>query len=493
MEICLKSKSKNKMAKFGVRQVFCCKKTNESKPNSKQNKSKKVEQLSIDDVAETKQQLQVVESEQKTEKQVVLENQNSESEDSQLQTDEESEISVEMQQPTDREQINDAGQQVAKAKSRKKKLMTIGGFILNIVIVVGILWYQLANEEVASPDYLLSQGGRLWYILLIFFCFFVVMGLDAYRTNIFIKKSGNRSRPGLAYKVCSIGKYYDAVTPLSTGGQPFQIFYLNNRGLGASAALSVPMARYVASQMGWMICSVVSVLCVALFNLAEGSVISIASYIGFALNFTILTFTLVLSLSKKIGKKLVVKGLKLLQKMRIVKNYEKQYERVMNVVSGYQTTMSEYAKSIGTFLLIILVSILYYIVNYSIPFFIYLMFGGTDVSMWPKMMALTAMIELASSFIPLPGGTGMNELSFTVMFAPYFTGGTIFWALLIWRLMSYYMYLIQGISIIVYDYALGNRKYDWQKRKWELEAESLLFKEQQLKNYKRKKKESQSK
>ena len=480
------------MAKFGVRQVFCFQKINNAKENSKQNKKQKVEQLKIDDSIEKTQQPEVISNEQKvSENQVVVSENQTDNASLQEQNIEDNEPSVEMQEPTDRDQINDAGQQVAKSKSKKKKLMNIGGFVLNIVIVVGILWYQLAHEEVASPDYLLSQGSRLWYIVLIFFCFALVMGFDAFRTNIFIKKSGNRSRPGLSYKVCSIGKYYDAVTPLSTGGQPFQVFYLNNRGLSASSALSVPMARYVVSQIGWMTCSIISVICVAMFDLAEGSVISIASYIGFALNLTVLTFTLVLSLSKKIGKKLVVKGLKLLQKMRIVKNYEKQYERVMNVVSGYQSTMSEYAKSIGTFLLIILVSILYYVVNYSIPFLTYLMFGGTDISMWPKMIALTAMIELASSFIPLPGGTGMNELSFTVMFAPYFTGGTIFWALLIWRLMSYYMYLIQGIGIIVYDYAIGNRKYNWQKRKWELEAESVLFKEQQLRNYKRKKKESQ--
>ena len=506
MEICLKSKSKNKMAKFDARQVFCHQKTNKAKSTSRKKQQKNVEQIKLDEVVETKQQNQIVadivKAENKTSEKTDAENADAveiqcleKTSEQNLDQDQQSELSEEgegVQLPTNTEQISDAGQQVAKAKSKKKKLITIGGFILNLIIVAGILWYQLANEEVASPDMLLGQGGRLWYILLCFFSFSMVMGLDALRTNLFIKKSGNRSRPGLSYKVCAIGKYYDAVTPLSTGGQPFQIFYLNNRGLGASAALSVPMGRYVASQMGWMICSVVAVLCVALFNLAEGSVISIASYIGFALNFTVLTFTLVLSLSKKLGKKLVVRGLKLLQKMRIVKNYEKQYERVMNVVSGYQTTMADYAKSIGTFLLIILISVLYYIFHYSIPFFIYLMFGGTEVSMWPKMMALTAMIELASSFIPLPGGTGMNELSFTVMFAPYFTGGTIFWALLIWRLMSYYMYLIQGISIIVYDYAYGNKKYNWQKRKWELEAESVLFKEQQLKNYKRRKKESQT-
>ena len=105
------------------------------------------------------------------------------------------------------------------------------------------------------------------------------------------------------------------------------------------------LARYVVGQIGWMICSIFAVFFAINFSIADTSVISVASYIGFMLNTFVLVFALILSLSKKIGKKLVVKGLKLLQKMRIVKNYEKQYERVMNVVGGYQTTMTEYAKS----------------------------------------------------------------------------------------------------------------------------------------------------
>lgn len=393
-----------------------------------------------------------------------------------------------LNQQTERNQIENAGQEVAKQKSKKKKILNACMFVLNIVIVAGILWYQLAHEEVASPEYLFSQGSRLWYLLLVFACFAFVMALDTFRTNAFTKKCSKRSRPGLCYKVVAIGKYYDAVTPMSTGGQPFQVFYLNNRGLNASSALSVPVARYVFSQIAWMIVSLVAVICAINFNIAETGVVSVASYIGFALNATILLVALTVSLSKKVGTKLVAKCLRLLQKMHIVKNYEKQYDRVMKVVSGYQATMNDYAKAKGMVALHIFVSVLIFIINYSIPFVIYLMFGGTDLSAWPKMIVLSAMIELASSFIPLPGGSGMNEISFTVLFAQYFAGGTIFWALLLNRFMTYYMYLVQGIGIIIYDYVIGNRKYEWQKRKWELESESILFKEQQLKSYKKRKK-----
>lgn len=385
------------------------------------------------------------------------------------------------------EQIDEAEQSVSKQKSKKKKIINALFFILNIVVVASILIYQLTNEKVTPFSDLIKIGLKWWFIPVIILCFLMVMFLDSLRTNMFIKRSGNRSRPFLSYKTCAVGKYYDAITPLSTGGQAFQVFYLNKRGLDASSAISVPMARYVVSQIGWMIVSFFAIFFLIKFQLASASVISVASIIGFILNATILLITLILSLSKKLGKKLVIKSLKILQKMHIVKNYEKQYEKVMKVVGGYQQTMSEYAKSMGSFIFVILISVIIYLFNFSIPFFIYLFLGGTHISMWANIMILSIMIELAAGFVPLPGGTGMNEISFTVIFATIFPEGTIFWALLFWRFMNYYIYLIQGIGIVIYDYAFGNRKYNWLKRKWELESESAIFKEQQLKKKKKKK------
>ena len=82
----------------------------------------------------------------------------------------------------------------------------------------------------------------------------------------------------------------------------------------------------------------------------------------------------------------------------------------------------------------------------------------------------------------------MSELAFTLTFASLYPEGTVFWGLLLWRFMNYYIYLVQGLLIIMYDYIIGNKKYEWQKRKWELEAESTRFKEEQIKRFNKTKK-----
>ncbi len=384
---------------------------------------------------------------------------------------------------TDKEQIEEAEQSVSKQKSKKKKIWNTIFFIINLVVVAAILAYQLTQENITSFSEL--SNLKIYYLAVLFGVFAFIMFLDAHRTNCFLKRSGNRSRPFLCFKMCAIGRYYDNITPMSSGGEPSQIFYMSHRGLDASSSISVPMARYVVSQMSWIIVGIVAVICIIVTGVMDISAVLVIGLVGFLVNFFMLSLSLTLSMSKKIGNTLVVKVLRLLQKMRIIKNYEKQYDRVMKVVEGYQKTMKTYAKNKLFFLYTLLVSILIFILTYTMPFLIYLMFGGTDYTLWGTMLIYCVMIDLGASIIPIPGGTGMNEISFTFVFTSLFPEGTVFWGLLFWRFMTYYIYILQGVGIVIYDYAYGNKKYRWLEKKWKLEKESISFQEEQIRKYKR--------
>jgi len=78
----------------------------------------------------------------------------------------------------------------------------------------------------------------------------------------------------------------------------------------------------------------------------------------------------------------------------------------------------------------------------------------------------------------------MNEISFTAAFGAIVgQANVLVWVLLLWRFCSYYFYLLQGVCIISYDMAYGNRKYKWQVRKSYLAEESSLFKQEQINRF----------
>ena len=62
------------------------------------------------------------------------------------------------------------------------------------------------------------------------------------------------------------------------------------------------------------------------------------------------------------------------------------------------------------------------------------------------------LCELCTSIMPLPGGTGMAEISFDALLKNWFSVTLFPWALLIWRILTYFVYIIGGILKMIISF-----------------------------------------
>ena len=92
--------------------------------------------------------------------------------------------------------------------------------------------------------------------------FLAIMFLESFRTWLLILKATKISRPIISYKSTAICRYYDCITPFATGGQPFEIFYMNNRGVHGGIATSVPLTKAMFNNVAFIIVSII----VLIFN-----------------------------------------------------------------------------------------------------------------------------------------------------------------------------------------------------------------------------------
>lgn len=360
---------------------------------------------------------------------------------------------------TQAKELASAEKAVNEQKNTKKKMWNFIFFVINLVVVCVIVLTQLESNNVSPPSELVID----WKWMLIALLMFVVMiGSEQLRFQMLIKKSTKKNRPFLAYKTAALGKYYECITPFATGGQPFQVYYLKSRGINGATALSIPLAKYILQQICFTIvvsfCLFANLGTLAGFTGADTKVVTIACWLGYTSNFIIVGTVVLFSISKKLGHKVVGGVLKFLAKLRIIKDYDKQFNKVIKLVTDYQNTMRFFIKSPLVMIASIFLSMLFLAAEYSIIFFVYKAFagvGGFDV--WFKILGISVVIDLAAGFTPLPGGTGMSELAFTSLFSDI-GGNEIVWALLIWRLISYYGYILQGFLVVIYDSVLGNRK-----------------------------------
>lgn len=353
--------------------------------------------------------------------------------------------------------LKKAEHKIKETKSMKGKWFSIAFFIINIFVLAGILVYQYNEFGVKDFDSFMVETGRVRYVVLAFIGFGVIMLFEALRNYMFILKSTRMHRPILAYKAAAIHRYYDCVTPASTGGQAFELMYLRGRGLRSATATSVPFAKLIINQVVFILLAII-LLIVSGWEIAEGAKFAtIIALISLVVLSTIVIFILFLSVSKVYAPKLILSILKLLQKCRIIKDYDATFKKIMRFVLEYQRSIKYYASSFWTLMVTLLSSLAIYVCKALIAFFIFCAFNGLNTSVFIEIFTKVILCDLVSKIIPLPGGSGASELSFTAMFISLFDNGSIFWALLIWRILDYFAYLIQGGLILIYDFFIGNR------------------------------------
>ncbi len=358
--------------------------------------------------------------------------------------------------------IQSSYQAVAKQRSRKKRWLSFGFLMLNLIVLAVILFFQIRNEGAVSFSDLLASKMNWWWAIIGVLLFLLINAIDSMRIAVLIKKVSGHWRPILSYKSTVTCRFYDCITPLSTGGQPFQIYYLSKRGLNGSTASSVPLSKYVYGQMVFVVYTAIILLCSIFMKMDIHPLLITMAWIGLVLNAALIMSVLLLSISKKWAPRLVIGVLKLGAKLRMVKDYQATFKKLMRTVKDYTATFRMFMKSGWNALIQIVLSVLYLTAIYTIPFVIYCMFSSeATLQIWFELLVLQVVCDLAISFIPLPGGAGTAELSFGALFSEYFKksgAGITVWAMLFWRILTYYGYLLQGVLLLFYDFLFGNKK-----------------------------------
>lgn len=351
-----------------------------------------------------------------------------------------------------------------KPKSKKQRFSWLF-LIINILIVGGIFTYQLVTGGVRPISEFFNNIVYYRFLTMAFVMFVAVTLLETMKNYFLMYKCSKKRQFWLAYRSSSLGKYWDNITPLSSGGEPYQMYYLAKNGYSAGDAAGIPLAKSVFWQIGTVIMGIITLFTVQTSDLG-GTFIKVAAWIGIAGNTLVVLFVLIVSINKKIGGKIIIGGLRLGYKLHIVKNYRKSLRKTLNFVGRYQKCIREFASSFWTVASQLVLAILTSLAHFTIAYFIYLAFnynsylaGEITLIPWSRIVSLAMICDLAVSFIPSPGGSGAAEISFLAIFTSLVPEQTAFWALLFWRLFSFYSFIIQGFVITFVDFVRDKKSH----------------------------------
>ena len=350
-------------------------------------------------------------------------------------------------------------------KSKKQKWSWIF-LVVNVLIVVGIFAYQMLTGGVKPISEFFNYIVYYRFLTVACVMFAICVIADALKFYLLIHKTTQKKDFKLAYKTSALGRYWDAITPLSAGGEPFQIYYMNKHGYKVDVASGISLAKSLFWQMGFVLIGIIVLIVSTSNDLGiSGTFVKVAAWIGIGANALMFFLIILVSTSKKLGGRLIVWSLKLLYKMKIVKDYGKALRKVLDFVKNYQNCIKNFFSSFWTVVSQFALSVMGTLAQWSIAYFIYLAFnynaylaGELVLKHWFDIVALAAICDSAASFIPSPGGSGAAEISFLAVFATLVPEQTAFWALLFWRGLSYYSFILQGFILTFIDFIKGKKR-----------------------------------
>lgn len=345
----------------------------------------------------------------------------------------------------------------AKEK-KKKKLIKIFLYVLCIAVMGGVIAYTAVSDfsrETVDLSSVFGMIGRRWYYLLVLAgLFFGMMVAESVKIFIMIHKTSGKLMPLAAFSCAALGKFYDYVTPLGSGGQPFQIYYLAKHGVPTGPAGAIPIGSFFLSQFSLFLLSVASFIIGVNASLVP-VYIQILAYIGSVFTVSVSLFLVVFSFLPKAGCAVIDFGVKVLTMLKICKTPEKWKEKGRHAIYNNKKNMSILFKSKRVLIVCSLLSVLYMLMQGSMPYFTLLLFSdlvgfAPSWENWFEITRVTYFIYCAVSFIPTPGNSGAADGTFYGLFRSVLTAaGTCFTGMMIWRVFSFYSFLILGIAVLI--------------------------------------------
>ncbi len=332
-------------------------------------------------------------------------------------------------------------------KKPVNKKMAIFNFLLIIVIFVGLFVYMVNVDGLDNILELLNNVEYKW-VLAGLVCLFVYWMCDIFTLHIPIKRIYKDQPITNSIKVAMLGQLFNNITPFSSGGQPIQAYELTKTGKRVSDSLSAMAIKFIVTQTALVISTLLVV--VIEFNFFKQLMQNYmwVAILGFAINIIAIILVILVGIKKKVITVVTTPIIKILGKIKIIKNSEVAIEKLDNSIDNFgqqfKIIKNEKIMVIKMFIIAVIQSFSYY----SMTYMVYRAFGNSGIS-FLQIIPAQAFLLLIMTFVPTPGSGLGAEGGFYLLFNSIFKEGTINMSILFWRIYTFYLPILVGALFLI--------------------------------------------
>lgn len=328
-------------------------------------------------------------------------------------------------------------------KNSSSKLFYWTIFILNIFILFVAAFVIGREVKLEKFSVVIENVGveNIVFLLLMFVAIMILKSLPDY-LKIFAK---TRSRKFFTcYCANVINEFYDGVT-INNKGIIHYAGHLVNGKIKPNLAIDAAYSKKFVGKISFLMYGLVFMLvgaCVWLKYIPTW--LYLIALIGFVYELTMFLFTIYFGKNKEDAMHIVSSFCKFLVKIKLIKDYEKVFYKIVDTFIIYNKTFKQ--RKLMIWIEIYSNIIIYFIKGLAIYLLCYSM-NLIEGKMFFQIIFISVVLQGVLNMWPLPKGTLIFELLFYKLVSFYFLSGYIYWAILIYRVFDYVLYMFQYLVV----------------------------------------------
>ena len=305
------------------------------------------------------------------------------------------------------------------------------GFVLVIYVVYLVVTGQVAQFWEAMGS---VQPGWL-FVACVSMLLYLVFGILAYAIAVWLDPASPVGIRDLI-SVEASGIFFGNLTPMQMGSTPAQIYRLTKAGQNVGEAGAIQFTRFIVYQFGLVAwCAILLIARMPFFTAQYGD-ITLISVFSFGGHVCILLAIFAIALMPRMVVRVAHWLISVLSRVGVARDRCEGWNAFIDEeIWSFSDKFKLAAGHLSSMGLTVVITMLQLAFFYLVPYFLMLSFGHHDVDFF-SVMAASAFVQLLSSAVPLPGGTGGAEGGFA-LFLGHFYGSAATAGYLLWRLITF--------------------------------------------------------
>ena len=237
---------------------------------------------------------------------------------------------------------------------------------------------------------------------------------------------------------------FNAITPMSTGGQPSQLAAMIQMGMEGGRSTSILLMKFIIYQIVVLFAYVFTIIFGFHMVMTKFAGLAIFIAIGFLIHVSSIIFLLAIMFAYHFTKNATNALMNLLAKFIKKERVEKWRAATLEKIDTFYAESQKLKKEKKKLIVASTLTVLQLLFFYSIPFMV--LTALNVPCLWANVTQMNIMIIMFMAIIPLPGASGGAEYSFQTLFSTFISShGALILAMFIWRFSTYFFGMILGI------------------------------------------------